>query len=135
ATNANVTLNVFGSFTSPNMTAANSAIAFAILGPNCHGGSNNGTTCWINGDMNIPDLFGFVGNAKLYGGVEPKRPDFTMNGNVYWQYSKSHTVDIPFTSQDITIKTFFFGLFDSIGTHPRMIFNGGTISTPNTFNI
>jgi len=135
ASNSGITFTVNGTFTSPNMAQANSAIAMALIGPNCQGGANNSTICTINGETNLPDLFGFVGNSKLFGGTEPKRPDIIFNGNVFWQYSKSHTIDIPFTSEDFFIKTFFFGIFDSIGTHPRIVLNGGSVATPNTFNI
>lgn len=135
AINAGETFNVNGVFQSPNMSQNNSAIAMAILGPNSEGGANNKTICNFNGDVNIPDLLGIVGNTRLYAGVDPKRPQLNFSGNVYIQYSKSYTIDIPLTSQDIIIKSFFFGLFDSIGAHPVITLNGGTEASPKTWNV
>ncbi len=135
ASNAAETFTVNGIFQSPNMTQNNSAIAMAMLGPNSNGGPNNKTVCNFLGDVNIPDLIGFVGNTRLYTGTDPKRPEITFSGNVYLQYLKSHTIDIPLTGQDIVIKTFFFGLFDSIGVHPVITFNGGTDALPKTWNV
>ncbi len=135
AANAGETLNINGVFQSPNMSQANSSIAFAMLGPNSDGGANNKTICNFNGDVNIPDLLGFVGNTRLYTGTDPKRPQINFSGNVYIQYSKSYTIDIPLTSQDIFIKSFFFGLFDSLGTHPVITLNGGTEASPKTWNV
>ena len=135
ATNSNVTVNVTGSFTSPNMTQANAAITLSLIGPNCQGGANNSTTMNIGGVTNIPDLFSLDGNAKGFGGIEPKRPDLVFNGDVTMEYNKSHTIDIPFTSDDFVIKTFFYGRVDSIGIRPRIILNGGTVSTPNNWNV
>lgn len=135
AANAAETLTVNGVFQSPNMSQANSAIAFAMLGPNSDGGANNKTICNFNGDVNIPDLLGFVGNTRLYTGTDPKRPLINFSGNVYIQYSKSYTIDIPLTSQDIFIKSFFFGLFDSLGAHPVITLNGGTEASPKTWNV
>ena len=135
AVNAAEKFTVNGIFQSPNMTQNNSAIAMAFLGPNSNGGANNKTVCNFNGDVNIPDLLGIVGNTRLYTGTDPKRPQLNFSGNVYLQYSKSHTIDIPLTSQDIIIKTFFFGLFDSIGAHPVITLNGGTEASPKTWNV
>ncbi|MEI7802092.1 MAG: fibronectin type III domain-containing protein [Bacteroidota bacterium] len=135
AANAAETFTVNGIFQSPNMTQNNSAIAMAFLGPNSNGGANNKTICNFNGDVNIPDLLGIVGNTRLYTGIDPKRPQLNFSGNVYLQYLKSHTIDIPLTSQDIIIKTFFFGLFDSIGAHPQITLNGGTEASPKTWNV
>ncbi len=135
AANASETFNVNGVFQSPNMTQSNSAIAFAMLGPNSNGGANNKTVCNFNGDVNIPDLLGVVGNTRLYTGTDPKRPELNFSGNVYIQYLKSYTIDIPLTSQDIFIKSFYFGLFDSLGTHPVITLNGGTEASPKTWNV
>ena len=135
AANAGETLNVNGVFQSPNMTQSNSAIAFAMLGPNSDGGANNKTICNFNGDVNIPDLLGIVGNTRLYTGTDPKRPQLNFSGNVYIQYLKSYTIDIPLTSQDIFIKSFYFGLFDSLGTHPIITLNGGTEALPKIWNV
>ncbi len=135
ATNAGETFTVNGVFQSPNMSQSNSAIAFAMLGPNSDGGANNKTICNIIGDVNIPDLLGIVGNSRLYTGTDPKRPQLNFSGNVYIQYLKSYTIDIPLTSQDIFIKSFYFGLFDSLGTHPVITLNGGTAASPKTWNV
>lgn len=135
ATNSAVSLSISGSLTSKNMTQSNAATAMALIGPNCVGGASNSTTTTIGGDWTMTDIFIFVGNTKLFGGTEPKRPNVTVTGNISWASSETHTIDIPFTSSDFLIRTCFFGLFDSQGTHPRIILNGGTVSVPQTFNI
>lgn len=133
--NSAVSFNISGSLSSPNMTQSNAATAMALIGPNCAGGASNSTTATIGGEWNMTDIFVFAGNTKLFGGTEPKRPDVTVTGNISWASSETHTIDIPFTSDDFIIRTCFFGLFDSQGTHPRIILNGGTVSVPQTFNI
>ena len=63
ATNSNVTFHVQGTFNSPNMTQANSAIGMAMIGPNCVGGANSGTKLLFDKAVNLPDLFCFIGNS------------------------------------------------------------------------
>ncbi|MCS6990748.1 MAG: fibronectin type III domain-containing protein [Chitinophagales bacterium] len=135
ATNAHVTMTVTGTFTSPSMTQSNAATAYALLGPNCYGGSNNATTLNVNGEWNMTDIFVFVGNTKLYGGTEPNNPTVTCSGNVTWASTETHTIDLPFTSDDFYLKTCYFGLFDSQGAFPLIQLNGGSVSAPNHWNI
>ncbi len=135
ATNSNVTFNVNGSFTTPSMSQANAATAYGVLGPNCQGGASNATALNITGDWNMTDIFVFVGNTKLLGGTEPNNPVITASGNISWASSETHTIDLPFTSDDFYLKTCYFGLFDASGAFPSMILNGGTVATPKTFSI
>ena len=135
AMNSNVSFIVNNSFVTPNMTQSNSGTAMALIGPNCQGGANSATSFTVNGVTNIPDLFGLVGNAKLFGGVEPKRPVLTFNGNVFLQYLKGFVIDIPFTNQDLTIKTFYFGRLDTAGVIPQIQLNSGAVATPNQWNV
>ncbi len=135
ASNANVSMTVSGTFTSPSMTQANAATAFGLLGPFAAGGSNNATQLTINGEWNMTDIFVFVGNTKLYGGTEPANPVLTCSSSVTWASTETHTIDIPFTSDDFYLKTCYFGLFDSQGAFPVITLNGGSSSAPNNWNI
>lgn len=135
ATNSNVSLTITGTFTSPSMSQANAATAFALLGPNCVGGSGNATTLTINGDWNMTDIFVFVGNTKLFGGTEPNNPQVNCSGNVSWASSETHTIDLPFTGDDFYIKTCYFGLFDSQGAFPTINLNGGSVGSPNNWSV
>jgi len=135
ATNSNVTMTVNGTFMSPTMSQADAATAFGVLGPNCQGGASNATSLSIGSDWTMTNIFVFVGNTKIFGGTEPINPTITCSGNISWASSQSHTIDLPFTSNDFYIKTCFFGLFDSIGAFPEMVLNGGSTSSPNTFNV
>ncbi|MGB3074097.1 MAG: G8 domain-containing protein, partial [Chitinophagales bacterium] len=135
ASNSNVTMSVNGSFISPSMTQANAATAFGVLGPNCFGGAGNATDLTISGDWNMTDIFVFVGNTKVFGGTEPNNPVINVSGNMTWASSETHTIDIPFTSEDFLVRTCFFGLFDSQGAFPQMNLNGGSAGTPNTLSV
>jgi hypothetical protein len=135
AVNSNVTFHVKGTFISPNMTQANSAIAMDVIGPNCMGGANSGTKLLFDGAVNLPDLFCFIGNSKHFGGTEPASPQLTFNGNVFWQRLKSYFISLPLTSQGFNVYTFYFGKLDSAGVFPTITLNGGTTAAPNTFNI
>ncbi|HUM46353.1 MAG TPA: G8 domain-containing protein, partial [Chitinophagales bacterium] len=135
ATNSNVTMTVNGTFTSPSMTQSNAATAFGVLGPNCFGGAGNATALNITGAWNMTDIFVFVGNTKVFGGTEPNNPTITASSNISWASSETHTIDLPFTSDDFYVKTCYFGLFDSQGAFPQVNLNGGSVGTPNTFSI
>lgn len=135
ATNANVTMNVNGVFISPAMSQANAATAFGVLGPNCFGGAGNATAVSISGEWNMTDIFVFVGNTKVFGGTEPTNPVITVGGSMTWASNETHTIDIPFTSEDFLVRTCFFGLFDSQGAFPQMNLNGGSVGSPNTLNV
>ncbi|MCS6917601.1 MAG: T9SS type A sorting domain-containing protein [Chitinophagales bacterium] len=135
ATNANVALTITGTFTSPSMSQSNAATAFALIGPNCVGGSSNATALNVNGEWNMTDIFVFVGNTKLFGGTEPNNPTVTCSANVTWASSETHTIDLPFTSDDFYLKTCYFGLFDSQGAFPVIQLNGGSAASPNNWNV
>lgn len=135
ATNSNVSMTVSGSFISPSMSQANAATAFGVLGPNCFGGAGNATSLSINGDWTMTDIFVFVGNTKVFGGTEPNNPVINVAGNMSWESSETHTIDLPFTSDDFYVKTCYFGLFDSQGAFPTINLNGGTSGSPNTLNV
>jgi len=135
ASNSNVSMTVSGSFISPSMSQSNAATAFGMQGPNCTGGASNSTALTITGDWTMTDIFIFVGSTKLFGGTEPNNPIVTCSGNISWASSETHTINLPFTSDDFYIKTCFFGLFDSQGAFPNMVLNGGSVSSPKTFNI
>jgi hypothetical protein len=136
ATNSNVSMTVNNSFISPSMSQSNAATAFALNGPNCTGGASQSTTASIMGDWNMTDIFVCVGNSKLQGGTEPGQPKLMLYGNVHWESSETHTIDLPFTSDDFYIKTCFFGTFDSGTASPKIYLSGGDVnSTPKTFNI
>lgn len=136
ATNSNVSIAVSNSFISPSMSQSNAATAFALNGPNCTGGASQSTTASIMGDWNMTDIFVCVGNSKLLGGTEPGQPKLMLYGDVHWESSETHTIDLPFTSDDFYIKTCFFGTFDSGTASPKIYLSGGDLNgTPKTFNI
>jgi hypothetical protein len=118
------------------MSQSNASTAFALNGPNCVGGASQSTAATIQGDWNMTDIFVCVGNTKLLGGTEPGQPKFILKGNVNWQSAETHTIDLPFTSDDFYIKTCFFGTFDSGTASPKIYLSGGDINgTPKSFNI
>ncbi len=135
ATNSNVSMTVNGSFTSPAMSQSNAASAFGVMGPNCFGGAGNATTVTINGDWLMTDIFVFVGNTKVFGGTEPNNPVINLSGNVDWASTETHTIDLPFTSDDFYVQTTFFGLFDAQGAFPQFNLNGGSVIAPKTLNV
>jgi hypothetical protein len=136
ASNSNVSLTVNSSFTSPSMSQSNAATAFALNGPNCAGGAAQSTATSIMGEWSMTDIFVCVGNSKLLGGVEPAQPKLMLYGTVHWESSETHTIDLPFTSDDFYIKTCFFGTFDSGTASPQIYLEGGDPNgAPNAFNI
>jgi hypothetical protein len=130
--NSKVTLNILGTFNSPNMTQPNSGLCMAVIGPNCTGGTNSASKVLFDGSVNLPDLFCLIGNAKKSGGVEPAQPQITFGTNLFWQYQKSF--QIPSGSKSFNLLSSYFGKLDSAGVFPRITLNGGSITSPVTFN-
>jgi hypothetical protein len=136
ATNSQVGLTVNGSFSSPSMSQSNAATAFALNGPNCFGGASYATTANVNGPWNMTDIFVFVGSSKLLGGTEPGQPVMNIAGSLTWASSETHTIDLPFTSDDFYIQTCFFGTFDSGTAVPQMkLVAGGSFDFDVAFDV